>query len=109
MSSKSSDEILREFLAVMRGRLGERLRQVLLFGSRGRGDASVESDFDLLIVLDKMLPEVEEVVDEVSGDFLYRYDVVLSILPVPEELFRRQVHEPLFINIRQEGKVLWGA
>jgi hypothetical protein len=32
---------------------GERLKHVILFGSRARGDADPESDIDLLVVLDE--------------------------------------------------------
>lgn len=32
--------------------LGSKLRRIILFGSRARGDASAESDFDFLILAD---------------------------------------------------------
>jgi predicted nucleotidyltransferase len=33
---------------------GQRLRQVLLFGSWARGDATDDSDIDLMVVLDRV-------------------------------------------------------
>jgi predicted nucleotidyltransferase len=37
--------------------LGERVKRIILFGSRARGDAYADSDYDLLIVLDKLTPQ----------------------------------------------------
>ena len=36
---------------------GERVRRIILFGSRARGDASPDSDFDLLVVVRNLTPE----------------------------------------------------
>ena len=36
--------------------MGERVRRVILFGSRARGDALPDSDYDVLVVLDKLVP-----------------------------------------------------
>jgi predicted nucleotidyltransferase len=37
-------------------RLGSRVRKIILFGSRARGDARPDSDFDLLVVLSEVTP-----------------------------------------------------
>jgi uncharacterized protein len=39
--------------------LGDRVRRVILFGSRARGEASPDSDFDLLVVLRDLTPAEE--------------------------------------------------
>ena len=36
--------------------LGDRVRKIILFGSRARGEARPESDFDLLVVLRELAP-----------------------------------------------------
>lgn len=38
------------------GALADRVRKVILFGSRARGDAGPDSDFDLLVILDAAPP-----------------------------------------------------
>ncbi len=50
--------------------LGSRVRRIILFGSRARGDALPDSDYDVLVVLDKLLPE------ERHGTLVRLYDVV---------------------------------
>ena len=86
---------------------GERLRNVLLFGSWARGDAHPESDIDLLVVLD----HVESVWDELErmDDILDRHSVenetVVSALVVAEEDFDRP-QVPTVIRARVEGRVI---
>ena len=46
------DPVVQEFAATLRQRLGPHLRQLLLFGSRARGDAQAGSDYDMLVVVD---------------------------------------------------------
>lgn len=36
--------------------IGERVRRVILFGSRARGDALPDSDYDVLVLLNKLVP-----------------------------------------------------
>lgn len=87
----------------LRHRLRNRLKQLVLFGSRARGDFSDDSDFDLLIIVDQPSQELEASIDEIAAEFLYDYNVVLSLLPISQEKFESQIYDPLLMNIRQEG------
>ncbi len=53
-SSLDRQRVARAVARDLRGIYGERLRDVLLFGSWARGDAHPESDVDLLVVLDEV-------------------------------------------------------
>ncbi|MCI0547162.1 MAG: nucleotidyltransferase domain-containing protein [Candidatus Rokubacteria bacterium] len=48
--------IAEELTRRIRDAVGSRLRKVILLGSRARGDARVDSDFDLLVVLRDLTP-----------------------------------------------------
>lgn len=65
---------------------GDRLRQVLLFGSWARGDAHPESDIDLLVVLDEVLSPWQELrrMDDVAWRHSFENDTVITVLPVAE-------------------------
>ena len=106
MPEPKDDKLLTLFLQELRNRLGDHLKQVILFGSRARGDSNADSDYDCLAVLDEISPTVKKLVDEIAGEFLFEYNAVFSILPVSEERFRQQRYNPLFMNIRNEGVVL---
>jgi len=65
-STIQNDPVLRFIKAAVTQALGARLRQVLLFGSRARGDAAADSDYDLLVVVDRVDGDVV-LSDAVSG------------------------------------------
>jgi predicted nucleotidyltransferase len=83
---------------------GERLRDVLLFGSWARGDAHPESDVDLLVVLDEVSSRQRELMR--MSDVLWRHslenDTVVAEIPVSEAEYRG-LADPLLIRIRAEG------
>lgn len=54
------------------------MRQLALFGSCARGDASEESDVDVVVVIDGLTgPEGREVA-YLAGDAMTKYDVLVS-------------------------------
>ncbi len=55
---KTEQKSIERITELLRKEFGSRLRYVVAFGSRVRGDFSGESDFDLLIVIDK--PDIED-------------------------------------------------
>ena len=65
---------------------GDRMRQVLLFGSWVRGDGDVESDLDLLVVLSGLDSAWDELhrMDAVLWRHTERSGVTISALPVSE-------------------------
>ncbi len=98
-----------EFLTGLRAELGGALLAVTLFGSAARGEVRVESDVDLLVLVDHELA-----VDRL--DTIYRcasrseitHDAVLSPLVMGPE--NRRFHERnrtlLWRNIAEDGIVL---
>lgn len=60
------------FRDALRARFGDRLRELVLFGSHARGDAHEDSDVDLLVVIDG-LTEPER---RVAFDLAYDADAV---------------------------------
>lgn len=100
---KKDDRILDEFVEVINRRFGSSLKNIILFGSRARGDHDRDSDYDFLLIFDSVSRERIDTIDEVAGDFLYRYNVVFSAFPVSEENYERERYNPLYMNIRNHG------
>lgn len=107
MRGRAEDGALDAFLRALQERLRDRLRQVILFGSRSRGDSEPDSDYDCLVILDEVSPGVRESIDEVVGQILYQYNAVFSVHPVSEERYLERVYDPLLMNVRREGITLW--
>jgi len=108
MPGGAVDPELLELLAELRGRLdrlyGDRLVEVLLFGSRARGDADPDSDIDVLVVLREPVQPATEIArtgDIVAGLSL-THDVVISCVFMDENRYRTRAG-PLLRNVRREG------
>lgn len=82
---KLKKKLLDLFAQAIRARLGYRVRRILLFGSRAKGDNAPDSDYDCLVILDDISSEAKAAIDEIAGEFLCQYDVVFSILPKKEK------------------------
>jgi predicted nucleotidyltransferase len=104
---RQNTEVIDYFLQEVRKRLGARLKQVILFGSRARGDDVPDSDYDCLMVLDAVSPATKDAIDEIAGEILYRHNIVLSIFPVSEKKHYERIYDPFLMNIRKEGITLW--
>ena len=90
----------------MRRRLGAHLKQVILFGSRARGDAAPDSGYDCLAVLDEVSPVLTGIIDEVAGEILYQYSAVFSVFPIAEERYHQPMYSPFLMNVYKEGITL---
>lgn len=94
------------FVDGVRARLGRRFKRIILFGSQARGDAHPQSDFDCLIIVDRMSDRINDRVDETAGETLCRYGIVVSAFPVSEAIIKRRRYSPLLINVKKEGVLL---
>ncbi|HET6468715.1 MAG TPA: nucleotidyltransferase domain-containing protein [Geminicoccaceae bacterium] len=95
--------LLRRLRAELERLYGPRLDRVLLYGSRARGEAREDSDWDVAVILkdyDGSLDEHYRLAD-LSHDLLLETGEFLTLVPfAPEELSRRTL---LMHNIRREG------
>jgi hypothetical protein len=90
--------------ADLRGLYGERLKDVVLFGSWARGDAHPESDIDLLVILDEVSSRRRELdrMDAILWRHSLANDTVVTEIPVSEREYRES-DSPLLIRVRAEG------
>ncbi len=104
--TKINDSVLDEYLKSLKERFGQRLIKVILYGSRARRDFHKTADYDLIIILDKITKNTYDILDEISGEFLYKYGLVFSALVFTDEEYKKQTYNPLFMNIKKEGITL---
>ena len=84
---------------------GQRLRAVILFGSRARGEAEPDSDMDILVVLSEIDPEIQKTVHYLAADVWLEYGIFLSTL-VWSEAHQHKVKNLqtlLYQNILKDG------
>ncbi len=99
---------LREFKAWAVERFGARLVAMKLFGSRARGDAHEDSDWDVLVVVEDLTGAEAREIAFFCGDLMTKYDVLVSALALSrdrhEELLGRE--RRIALEIEREGMPL---
>jgi predicted nucleotidyltransferase len=91
---------LREALTVM---YGDRLERVVLFGSRARGDARADSDYDVAVFL-KTLPNRWEELDRLAQlrvDMIDATGAFIDAKPYAASAYAERT--PIMHEIRHEG------
>lgn len=119
MSQKiANQEVLTKYRDALRARFPDQLQRLILFGSQARGDASAESDIDVMVVVswgEERLPggfyaapfsdpRWQAIVDTAS-DISLEHGVYISPLVISE----RRFHEwsPLVKRAKEEGIEIW--
>ncbi len=97
-------KVLAEFKREVKKVYGEKLKEIILYGSWARGKATPDSDIDLVLVLEgRVIPgkEIDRIIDVIAGINL-KYGVLLSVYPISERNFSI-LNSPLLLNVRREG------
>ena len=106
-SRNTLDEILKRFRAEAETVFGNKLQDVILYGSYARGDNTEESDIDVMIIADiSPNDELESSLKltDIAVDLNLEFDVVLSPLVESKAKYEKYKHiNPLFANIEREG------
>ena len=105
---EATDKALESFVHQTIELAGRALRKIVLFGSWARGDATDESDVDLLIVLEGN-GVLREAVRTLRTDLIIETEVVISTVFMSPEHFAGQVRQPTsFMQfILEEGRTLY--
>jgi uncharacterized protein len=108
LSTIAIDERLKQILSELhRGfvkQYGDRLVQLILYGSQARGDATPISDIDVLVVLQGGVDPGDEItqVGGITAALSLKYNVVISCVFVSAERYATE-QSPLLLNVRREG------
>ena len=109
MNKQMIDSAMKDIAAEAKNIYGEKLKEVILFGSCARGDFEDDSDVDIMILLDVPRSEVEEVnrkMDPVISrlDKKYEYELLFSPIVQSYSEFNYWIEAlPFYQNVRKEG------
>lgn len=100
------EDLATEYAQRIRAKLGSRVKQIILFGSRARGDAWQGSDYDCIVVVDHRTPDIREAILDADIEMLDKYGRLFAALLYGEEEWRRCQRYPMAWNVEKEGIAL---
>lgn len=103
MAHPLEDPVLKHFRTAVDNAYGDRLERVILFGSRARGDAQPDSDYDIAVFLRDMKDRWADMdpLVKIETDILFDMGEVVCALPYPAGSYNERT--PLMHEIRREG------
>jgi predicted nucleotidyltransferase len=99
----TDDPLLRRYRAALDAVYGDRIDRVVLFGSRARGDAHGESDYDVAVFL-KSMPDRWKELDrlaDLGAEFLDETGEFFDARPYVAAAYQERT--PLMREIRRDG------
>ncbi|GMV32192.1 MAG: hypothetical protein DCC59_09960 [Chloroflexi bacterium] len=95
-------KLAREFRRRISRELGLPVK-VIMFGSQARGDASRESDIDLLVILPAIDNLMIQKASAIAWEVGFDAGKVLSVIPDTRENMKNYGFLPFYRSIREEG------
>lgn len=85
-------------------RYGEKIREIILYGSHVRGEATKDSDTDILVLIDNSLEpfEVRRSLSDLLFDILLEEGEFISVMVLPEDFFKNYNY-PFMLNVKKKG------
>jgi len=90
--SAIDDPILKRFRAALDKLYGQQIERVVLYGSRARGDARQDSDYDVAVFLRNPGPLSDDLhrLADAETDILYDTGAVINALPLAAGSYRER-------------------
>ena len=106
------EPILDKILLNVRKIYGNKLKQIILYGSYARGQQDAESDIDIVVLVDmneNKLKKYEEKLNNIVCEISYEYMKVISLIDISYNKYINWIDVvPFYKNIYNEGVKLYG-
>lgn len=101
---RSNDPVLDKFRAAVGAAYGARIERVVVYGSRARGDATAESDYDIAVFITDLSSRWQEFrrLADIEIGVLDETGAVVHAMPYPAGSWR-DAGSPLMYEIRKDG------
>lgn len=104
-------DLLQHFRDELGFALGGNLEQVILYGSRARGDEEPDSDLDVLVVVRDLGKGEKETIHRIAYQLMWDrgFEPLISLNIIDREhyLLLKEAGSSYLRNILHEGKPLW--
>ena len=98
---KALDYFSRKSREILKGRITD----MYLYGSKARGEATPESDMDVMLVLSGPVEKIKtiDLLSDLILDILLEYKVLIAVFPASLQEFRQKQDRLLFRTVKKEG------
>ncbi|MGQ9833268.1 MAG: nucleotidyltransferase domain-containing protein [Candidatus Villigracilaceae bacterium] len=107
--TKNENAALRTFLQRVLDELGAQVSQVILFGSKARGDSNADSDVDVLILASEENRRLQERINIIASQVSLDFDILINPLLIAEARWRQMSRERFSIcrSVERDGVMLF--
>ena len=101
---KKITQLINQIKSYLIERYGDKIREIILYGSHARGEATKDSDIDLLVLVDDSVnpSDVRKSLSDLLFDILLEKGELISVVVLPQTFFENYNY-PFVINVRKEG------
>lgn len=106
MLKKKKDRMaVEEFCSEIRNKLGNRVKEIKLFGSKATDKDVPGSDIDLFVVVSKKTTEIEDIILDIAFEIDLKHDVYISPRIVSQSTLKNRLWKitPFIKNIERKG------
>jgi len=103
-TTREIEHLLPQIRRLLEKIYGDRLVDIILFGSFARNSAGKDSDIDIAVVLRGGVNKAKEIdkIGEVLYDLMLETNELISVYPLGQDEIRNSTW-PLYYHIREEG------
>lgn len=99
--------LIEEFKKRLPAKVARHLRKIIIFGSRARGEATEDSDLDVIALVDEKTPEIEKHLEDAAYQVMWDHDFkpIISLKVFAESQFYNAVNRgfSFYRHIEKEG------
>jgi predicted nucleotidyltransferase len=77
--------------------------KVIMFGSQARGDATKESDIDLLVILPSLDSKMLNLAFDIAWEVGFDAGKMISVVPAEKNELKRLAVSPFYRAVKREG------
>jgi predicted nucleotidyltransferase len=107
--TKNENTALRTFVQRILDELDAQVLQIILFGSKARGDSNADSDVDVLILANEENRRLQERINIIASQISLDNDILFNPLLIANARWAQMVNERFSIcrNVERDGVMLF--